>query len=64
MQARNTKFRSKIREKGFTLEMLAYKLKVTPETVFQWADNRRKPNTKTLKQIAKILNCKIEDLVD
>lgn len=64
MQERKTKFKSKIREKGYTVEMLAYKLKVTPETVFQWADNRRKPNTSTLKQIAKILGCKIEDLVD
>lgn len=64
MQERKTKFKSKIKEKGYTVEILAYKLKVTPETVFQWADNRRKPNTNTLKQIAKILGCKIEDLVD
>lgn len=59
-----TIFKRKIRERGYTYEILAYKLSVTPETVFQWADGRRKPPAKILKQIAKILNCKTQELME
>lgn len=63
MSGKTTKLKSKMIESGYSFEKLSAEINVSPETVFQWADGRRVPPTKILKQIAKVLLCDVKELV-
>lgn len=49
--------------KGLTQKQLAKELKVTPITIQNYENNRRKPDFVVLNDIAGILDCKLYDLL-
>ena len=48
---------------NLTQKELAEKLKVERTTVTMWENGSSNPSIPTLKKIADVLNCKIEDLI-
>ncbi len=54
--------RIKRQDMGFTQEKLSRLLKVNRSTVAKWETGESQPRSELLPQIAKILNCKIDDL--
>lgn len=49
--------------KNLTQKDLAKKLKVERTTVTMWENGHSTPNLQTLKKIAQILDCTIDDLI-
>lgn len=49
--------------KNMTQETLSSLLGVTRTTVTMWENGKSMPNIVTLKKIAEVLNCKVEDLI-
>lgn len=49
--------------KNMTQETLSSLLGVTRTTVTMWENGKSMPNIVTLKKIAQVLNCKVEDLI-
>lgn len=61
------KLYQKIVEKGKTFSAVALLLKergieVRSTTVFHWADGRKVPNKREKKALAKVLECKVEEI--
>lgn len=48
---------------NLTQKELANELKVERTTVSMWESNKSSPNIQTLKKIAQILNCTVDDLI-
>lgn len=48
---------------NLTQSEVAKELGVQISTISQYENNKRQPNSKTLKKLAEIFNCKIDDLV-
>ena len=51
------------KSKGMTQVELAKKLNIKSNTLCQYEHGKRSPSIPTLKKIADVLNCKIEDLI-
>lgn len=51
------------KEKQFTQLKLAKSLKVDQSTVSKWEKGVASPNIQTLKKIAQVLNCTVDDLI-
>ena len=51
------------KEKGITQQKLAKKLGVDQTTISKWEKNETYPRLENLKQIAKILQCSLDELV-
>lgn len=49
--------------RNMTQNELAEKLNVERTTVTMWETKKSSPNLQTIKKLAEILNCKIEDLI-
>lgn len=49
--------------KNLTQKELAMKLKVERTTISMWESNKSFPNIQTLKKIAQVLNCTVDDLI-
>lgn len=63
----NKKFLARMKDKGWTFPQLSERLKMngvelSPQTLFQYADGRRKPNKSEQKAIARVFGCLISDL--
>ena len=52
------------KEKGMLQEDLAAKLNITKQAICNWEKGRTEPNIGYLKQLAKILNCSVQDLTN
>ena len=52
------------KEKQFTQLKLAKSLKVDHYTVSKWEKGVASPNIQTLKKIAQVLNCTVDDLIN
>lgn len=48
---------------NLTQKELANELKVERTTVSMWESNKSSPNIQTLKKIAQVLNCTVDDLI-
>ena len=51
------------KSKGLTQTEVAIAVGVKPNTISQYELGKRTPNIHLLKKIAKVLDCKIEDLI-
>ena len=51
-------------KKGLTQKQLGEKISVTAVTITRYENENRRPNVKTLTEIAKVLNVDINDLLD
>lgn len=49
--------------KNLTQKEFADKLKVERTTVSMWENNKSSPSVQTLKKIAEVLNCNVDDLI-
>lgn len=49
--------------KGYTQEEMAVKLGVNQETISRWVNGKHKPRAKYLREMAKILEVEITDLL-
>ena len=49
---------------GYTQEKVAAKLNVAKNTISQWENEKREPDIKTIKQLAKFYNCSIDYLLN
>lgn len=58
------RIRDKRLECGFTQDELAAAVGVTQSAVSQWESEVNLPETAKLRSIAKVLNCKVDDLID
>ena len=55
---------AKIRyEKGISQRELADKIGITDSAICQYENGKRSPNIQTLKKIAQVLNCTVDDLI-
>lgn len=55
----------KMREaRGLTLTEFATAMGVTPGAVSHWENGRRKPGIDDLAKMARLLACKVDDLID
>ena len=52
------------KEKKFTQIKMATSLKVDQSTVSKWEKGVASPNIQTLKKIAQVLNCTVDDLIN
>ena len=50
--------------KKMTLKNVGILIGVKPNTICQYENNVRKPDYITLQKLAKIFDCKIDDLID
>ena len=60
----NTKLKKKIRESGMKSNFIADKVGLASITMSFYLTGRRKPKKATLKQIAKLIHCKLGDFYD
>lgn len=51
-------------ERGFSQQELAQALGVTQGAVSHWENGLRKPDIDDIVKIAKLFNCKVDDLID
>lgn len=49
--------------KNLTQKEFADKLKVERTTVSMWENNKSSPSVQTLKKIAEVLSCNVDDLI-
>jgi transcriptional regulator with XRE-family HTH domain len=65
-EAKSMTFGQRLRQirenKGITQKELAEKLNVTFQTISKWENSVTEPDISTIKEIAKLLNCSIEQL--
>ena len=52
------------KERGLSQEEIAEAICVTQSAVHQWESGKSKPTIDNLKKIAKLFNCKVDDLID
>lgn len=52
------------RQRGITQTELARRLKVSQANISQWENGEAMPRADKLPEIAKVLNCSIEDLYE
>lgn len=57
-------FKKLRKEHGLTQTELAEAIGVTQGAVHQWESGKSKPTIDNLKKIAKLFNCKVDDLID
>lgn len=57
-----TKFRVKLKEEGRTQRWLSAKIGISETTLSKYVRNKRKPNYEIAEKIAKLLNCKPDDI--
>ena len=60
----NNKLQEVIHNQGRTQKWVAEQLGVKEDTFGQWCRNKRKPDIYMLKEIAELLNVKMEDLIE
>ena len=60
----NTKLKQKIKESGMKSNFIADKVGLASITMSFYLTGRRKPKKETLKQIAKLIHCKLGDFYD
>ena len=58
------KIKRKREERGFTQETLATASQISRSHLTQIENGKANPTQATLKKIAKVLNCKVSDLVE
>ena len=51
------------KSKGFTQTSLAKEIGVCPNTISQYELGKRAPSIQTLKKIAEVLDCNVDDLI-
>lgn len=51
------------KNQGFSQEKLAKKLGVKTNTICQYETGKRSPNIETLKKIAEVLGCSVDELI-
>jgi DNA-binding XRE family transcriptional regulator len=56
------KFREKLKEEGRSQRWLSGKIGISETTLSKYVRDKRKPNYKVAEQIAKLLNCKPDDI--
>lgn len=62
MSERETPFKKALENANYTRERLASEIGVTAVRVYQWEQDKRRPNMKLAKQIMALLNCNYTDL--
>ena len=60
----NTKLKEKIQESGLKVNFIANKLGLASITMSFYLMGRRTPKKETLKQIARMIHCKLGDFYD
>lgn len=50
-------------EQGLTQAQLAEKIGVTASCITMWENGNRSPNISTLKKLAQILDCTVDELI-
>lgn len=58
MNLKNCRHRAKMTQRD-----IAGKLNVTDQTVYRWESGSRAPSIKTIKELAKILDCTMDELL-
>lgn len=58
-----TKIEKRRKEKALSRKELAEKVGVTPESIRHYEQNIREPKASILKELAKVLECRMEDLI-
>ena len=58
-----TKIEKRRKEKALSRKELAEKVGVTPESIRHYEQNIREPKASVLKELAKVLECRMEDLI-
>jgi len=56
------KFKNKLKEEGRTQRWIAAKISISETTLSKYAKGKRKPNYEVAEMIAKLLNCKPDDI--
>ncbi len=54
----------KRKEVGWTQEKLAHSIGVQPNTVWRWESGKSTPNVDTVKKIASLFHCTIDELLE
>jgi len=60
----NTKLKKKIKESGMKSNFIANHVGLHKQTLSFYLNGRRQPKKETLKQIAKLIHCKLGDFYD
>ena len=58
-----TKIERRRKEKALSRKELAEKVGVTPESIRHYEQNIREPKASVLKELAQVLECRMEDLI-
>ena len=58
-----TKIEKRRKEKALSRKELAEKVGVTPESIRHYEQNIREPKASILKELAQVLECRMEDLI-
>lgn len=60
----NSKINYWKKKRGRTTKWIASELGVSPEIVSRWANNKGMPSITKLFELAKLLECKVDDLYE
>ena len=63
MERKSNRIKVMLAEKGKTNKWLSEQVGKDPATVSKWCTNMAQPTLETMMQIAKVLECSIDDLV-
>ena len=55
--------REVLQSRGIKASFIAKELGCNPNTVYNWTHQRTQPSLEALNQLAKIINCKVSELI-
>ena len=64
MNSRLNNLKEIIEDRGLRQECIAKRVGVDPSVMSLWVNNKRQPNGIHLVKLAKVINCKAEDIYD
>ncbi|MCD8308437.1 MAG: helix-turn-helix transcriptional regulator [Clostridia bacterium] len=58
-----TKLKEMREAKGWTQQYLAYEMHTTRQAISSWEQGTTEPQLKSLKRLAEVFSCKVDDII-